>query len=70
MKKQTPHGLKIDRRKSLSSNLEDNGLEKKLNKGSGNIKIKESKLRRAKANNDTLQIEKLENELKELYNKI
>lgn len=68
--KQTPHGLKIDKRKGLMKNLEENGLEKKLNKGSGRIKVKESKLRIAKRNNDTKEIARLELELKELYSRI
>lgn len=65
--KKTPHGLKIDRRRSLMNNLEANNLERKLNKGSGRIKIKESKLRIAKRKNNTKEIEKLERELNELY---
>lgn len=68
--KKTAHGLKIDRRKRLDNVLKDNGLERKINKGSGKIKIKESKLRRAKKNNDTELINKLELELKELYSQI
>ena len=68
--KQTPHGLKIDKRKGLMKNIRQNGLERKINKGSGKIKIKESKLRRAKKNNDTELINKLELELKELYSQI
>lgn len=68
--KKTAHGLKIDRRKRLDNILKDNGLEKKLNKGSGKIRIKESKLRKAKRNNDTKEIKKLELELKELYSRI
>lgn len=68
--KQTPHGLKIDGRKGLMKNLEENGLERKITKGSGKIKIKESKLKKAKRNNDIKSIEKLEKELKELYSQI
>lgn len=68
--KQTPHGLKIDRRKNLIKNIEENGIERKITKGSGKIKIKESKLRKAKRNNDIKSIEKLEKELKELYSQI
>lgn len=68
--KQTPHGLKIDKRKGLMTNLKENGLERKINKGSGRIKVKESKLRIAKRNNDTQEIKKLELELKELYSRI
>ena len=68
--KKTAHGLKIDRRKRLHNILKDNELERQVNKGSGKIKIKESKLRRAKKNNDTELINKLELELKELYSQI
>ena len=68
--KKTAHGLKIDRRKRLDNVLKDNGLERKINKGSGKIKIKESKLRRAKEKNNTQEIEKLEKELKNLYSQI
>ena len=68
--KQTPHGLKIDKRKGLMKNIRENGLERKINKGSGKIKIKESKLRRAKEKNNIQEIEKLEKELKELYSQI
>ncbi|MDG0860368.1 hypothetical protein [Staphylococcus equorum] len=46
MKKLTAHGLKIDRRKSMISNLNDNGIERKLTEGSSSIKIRESKVRR------------------------
>ena len=68
--KKTAHGLKIDRRKRLDNVLKDNGLERKINKGSGKIKIKESKLRRAKEKNNIQEIEKLEKELKNLYSQI
>ena len=68
--KKSAHGLKIDGRKRLDNILKDNGLERKINKGSGKIKIKESKLRRARKNNDTELINKLELELKELYSQI
>ena len=68
--KQTPHGLKIDKRKGLMKNIRENGLERKINKGSGKIKIKESKLRRAKEKNNIQEIEKLEKELKNLYSQI
>lgn len=49
--------IKVDKRKSL-------------NKNSGKIKIKESLLRKAKRNNDIEKINKLENELKKLYNQL
>ena len=68
--KKTAHGLKIDRRKRLDNILKDNELERKVNKGSGKIKIKESKLRRAKEKNNIQEIEKLEKELKNLYSQI
>ena len=68
--KKTAHGLKIDKRKGLMKNIRENGLERKINKGSGKIKIKESKLRRAKEKNNIQEIEKLEKELKNLYSQI
>ncbi len=63
-------GLKLDGRKSKLNQLKDNNIEGNLTAGSGLIKIREMKLRRAKENNDTKLIEKLEKELSELYKKI
>ena len=68
--KKTPHGLKIDRRKNLDNIIKDNGLEKKLNKGSGIIKVRESALRRAKRDGNTEKVERLEKELKALYEQL
>lgn len=68
--KKSAHGLKIDKRKNLIKNAQENGIERTLTKGSGKIRIKESKLRIAKRNNDTQAIEKLENELQELYKQV
>ena len=68
--RETAHGLKVDKRKSLIKNAKENGIERTLTKGSGKIRIKESKLRMAKRNNDTQAIEKLENELQELYKQV
>ena len=62
--------IKVDKRKSLNKNIKENGLKKELNKNSGKIKIKESLLRKAKRNNDIENINKLEKELKKLYNKL
>ncbi|AJA42322.1 hypothetical protein [Staphylococcus phage vB_SepM_ phiIPLA-C1C] len=62
--------IKVDKRKSLNKNIKENGLKKELNKNSGKIKIKESLLRKAKRNNDIEKINKLENELKKLYNQL
>lgn len=62
--------IKVDKRKSLNKNIKENGLKKELNKNSGKIKIKESLLRKAKRNNDIEKINKLEKELKKLYNKL
>lgn len=68
--KKTAHGLEVDKRKSLIKNAKENGIERTLTKGSGKIRIKESKLRIAKRKNDTQAIEKLENELQELYKQV
>lgn len=68
--KKTAHGLEVDKRKSLIKNAKENGIERTLTKGSGKIRIKESKLRMAKRKNDTQAIEKLENELQELYKQV
>ena len=62
--------IKVDKRKSLNKNIKENWLKKELNKNSGKIKIKESLLRKAKRNNDIEKINKLENELKKLYNQL
>lgn len=62
--------IKVDKRKSLNKNIKENGLKKELNKNSGKIKIKESLLRKAKKNNDIEKINKLEKELKKLYNQL
>lgn len=62
--------IKVDKRKSLNKNIKENGLKRELNKNSGKIKIKESLLRKAKRNNDIEKINKLENELKKLYNQL
>ena len=64
--------LKMDRRRSLMSNIEANGLssKRKLNKGSGQIKIRERLLKKAKAEGNTEKVQKLEKELKELYNRV
>lgn len=62
--------LKFDKRKSMMKNIKENELKKELNKNSGKIKIKESLLRKAKRNNNIEKINKLENELKKLYNQL
>ena len=64
--------IKTDRRRSLMSNIEANGLsnERKLAKRSGSIKIRESLLRKAKSEGNTEKVERLEKELEKLYNKI
>ncbi|BDA82405.1 hypothetical protein [Staphylococcus phage vB_SsapH-Golestan-105-M] len=68
--KKMPDKLKVDKRKKLYNILRDNGLEGTINKGSGIIRIKERRLVKAKRNNDTKEIARLELELKELYSKI
>lgn len=62
--------IKVDKRKSLNKNIKENGLKKELNKNSARIKIRESQLRRAKRNNNIEKINKLEKELKKLYNQL
>mgnify|MGYP006913875904 CR=1 FL=1 len=70
--KKSAHGLKIDRRRNLMNNIEANGLDKQSNitKRSGSIKIRESLLRKAKAEGNKEKAERLEKELEKLYNKI
>lgn len=43
--KKSAHGLKIDRRKSMLSNLKDNNLKGTRTKGSRYVKMRESKIR-------------------------
>lgn len=43
--KKSAHGLKIDRRKSVISNLKENNLKGTRTKGSGYVKMRESKIR-------------------------
>lgn len=64
--------LKTDRRRNLMSNIEANGLsnQRKLNKGSGQIKLRERLLKKAKAEGNTEKAQKLERELEKLYAKI
>ncbi|WAX23203.1 hypothetical protein VL10_ORF12 [Staphylococcus phage vB_SauM_VL10] len=64
------HGYKFDKRKSMLQNAKENGIKKTLNKNSGIIRIKESRLKTAKRNNDIETIEKLERELQELYKRV
>lgn len=42
--KKSAHGLKIDRRKSMLSNLKENNLKGTRTKGSGYVKMRESKI--------------------------
>lgn len=64
--------LKTDRRRNLLNNIEANGLsnQRKLNKGNGSIKIRESLLKKAKAEGNTEKVERLEKELEKLYSKL
>lgn len=61
--KTTPHGLKIDKRKSMTNMLKDNNIKKET-KNVGLIRIKKSKLRRLEKG--TEEYMKLENEIKRL----
>ena len=47
--KKSAHGLKIDRRKSMLSNLKENNLKGTRTKGSGYVKMRESKIRNVRA---------------------
>ncbi|WP_256092376.1 hypothetical protein [Staphylococcus equorum] len=38
--KKSAHGLKIDRRKNLLSNISDNGLERNKTENSGYVRLK------------------------------
>lgn len=42
--KKSAHGLKIDRRKSMLSNLKENSLKGTRTKGSGYVKIRERQI--------------------------
>lgn len=48
--KKSPHGLKIDRRKSLINNVKDNGLQETMkenrSENSGFVKIKKMKIKK------------------------
>lgn len=43
--KKSAHGLKIDRRKSMLSNLKENNLKGTRTKGSGYVKMRERQIR-------------------------
>ena len=78
--KKTAHGLKIDGRKSLATNLEDNGLKKTKSENSGFVKMKQSSIKKlerkiGETTNQSeiekmkLEIEKKENQIKTYLNK-
>ena len=78
--KKSAHGLKIDGRKNLATNLKDNGLEKTKSKNSGFVKTKKSAIDRlekklaettdqAEIKKIKSEIEKKENQIKEYLNK-
>ena len=72
--KKTAHGLKIDGRKNLATNLDNNGLEKTKSKNSGFVKIKQSAIekleRKISETTNQSEIEKMKSEIKKKENQI
>lgn len=69
--KKTAHGLKIDGRKNLATNLEDNGLEKTKSENSGFVRLKKRKIEKLKNQEGTeTEIAKLQKQIDEYLNKI
>lgn len=65
--KKSAHGLKIDGRKNLATNLKDNGLEKTKNENSGFVKTKKSAINRLEKKlaetTDQAEIKKLKSQI-------
>ena len=69
--KKSPHGLKIDKRKTMLNNLKDNGLleQRKENRseGSGLVRLKRSAIkkleRKITETTDQSEIKKMESEI-------
>ena len=65
--KKSAHGLKIDGRKNLATNLKDNGLEKTKSENSGFVKTKQSAIKKLERKivetTDQAEIEKMKSEI-------
>lgn len=67
--KKSAHGLKIDGRKNLATNLEDNGLEKNKSENSGFVRLKKRKIEKLKNQEGTeTEIAKLQKQIDEYLN--
>ena len=67
--KKSPHGLKIDGRKNLATNLKDNGLEKTKSENSGYVRLKKRKIEKLKNQEGTeTEIAKLQKQIDEYLN--
>ena len=67
--KKTAHGLKIDGRKNLATNLKDNGLEKTKSENSGYVRLKKRKIEKLKNQEGTeTEIAKLQKQIDEYLN--
>lgn len=67
--KKSAHGLKIDGRKNLATNLEDNGLEKTKSENSGYVRLKKRKIEKLKNQEGTeTEIAKLQKQIDEYLN--
>lgn len=68
--KKSAHGLKIDGRKNLATNLKDNGLEKTKSENSGYVRLKKRKIEKLKNQEGTeTEIAKLQKQIDEYLNK-
>ena len=67
--KKSAHGLKIDGRKNLATNLKDNGLEKTKYENSGYVRLKKRKIEKLKNQEGTeTEIAKLQKQIDEYLN--
>ena len=67
--KKSAHGLKIDGRKNLATNLEDNGLGKTKSENSGFVRLKKRKIEKLKNQEGTeTEIAKLQKQIDEYLN--
>lgn len=64
--KKSAHGLKIDGRKNLATNLKDNGLEKTKSENSGYVRLKKRKIEKLKQQDGTeTEIAKIQKQIDE-----
>lgn len=67
--KKTAHGLKVDGRKNLATNLENNGLKKTKSENSGFVRLKKRKIEKLKNQEGTeTEIAKLQKQIDEYLN--